>query len=62
MHLQPAYARYGDGPGSLPVSERLAATALTLPMFPGLTPAEQERVAAALRVALAQAQTRPSAG
>jgi dTDP-4-amino-4,6-dideoxygalactose transaminase len=58
VHLQPAYAQFGGGPGSLPVSERLAATALTLPMFPGLTPAEQQQVAAALRAALG-ARTRP---
>jgi dTDP-4-amino-4,6-dideoxygalactose transaminase len=58
VHLQPAYARYGGGPGSLPASEHLAATALTLPFFPGLTQAEQERVATALRAALAEARTR----
>ena len=34
MHLQPAYERFGDGPGSLPVSERLAARVLCLPMHP----------------------------
>lgn len=53
VHLQPAYACYGNGAGSLPVSEHLAATALTLPLFPGLTEAEQEQVATALRAALA---------
>lgn len=49
LHLQPAYAAYGDGAGSLPVSERLAQTALSLPMFVGLTETEQERVSAHLR-------------
>ena len=49
VHLQPAYAAYGRGPGSLPVSERLAATVLSLPLFPGLTAAEQQQVAAALQ-------------
>lgn len=34
MHLQPAYERFGEGPGSLPVSERLAAQVLCLPMHP----------------------------
>jgi dTDP-3-amino-3,4,6-trideoxy-alpha-D-glucose transaminase len=48
VHLQPAYASYGRGPGSLPVSERLAATVLSLPLFPGLTLEEQEHVVAAL--------------
>ncbi len=53
VHLQPAYARFGNGPGSLPASEHLAATALTLPFFPGLTPREQEQVAEALHAVLA---------
>lgn len=48
VHLQPAYAEYGLGPGSLPVSERLAQTILSLPLFPGLTADEQEQVAAAI--------------
>ncbi len=48
VHLQPAYAHFGAGAGSLPVAERLATTVLTLPLFPGLTREEQERVAAAL--------------
>jgi dTDP-4-amino-4,6-dideoxygalactose transaminase len=48
VHLQPAYAGHGRGPGSLPASERLAGAALTLPLFPGLTAAEQERVAMAI--------------
>lgn len=34
MHLQPAYAAYGGGQGSLPVSEKLAARVLSLPMHP----------------------------
>src|SRR5690606_11928303 len=32
MHLQPAYARFGDGPGSLPVSEALCGRVLSLPI------------------------------
>jgi UDP-2-acetamido-2-deoxy-ribo-hexuluronate aminotransferase len=36
MHLQTAYADYGNGPGSLPVSERLSAEVLSLPMHPYL--------------------------
>jgi dTDP-4-amino-4,6-dideoxygalactose transaminase len=45
VHLQPAYAAHGRGPGSLPISEKLAQTVLSLPLFPGLTPEEQELVA-----------------
>jgi len=53
VHLQPGYAAFGRGPGSLPVSERLARTVLSLPVFPGLTKHEQQRVTQALTVALA---------
>lgn len=48
VHLQPAYATYGHGLGSMPVSECLARTAVSLPLFPGLTAEEQERVVQAI--------------
>lgn len=48
-HLQPAFADLGFGPGALPVTEELAGRILSLPMFPELTRAEVERVAAAIR-------------
>lgn len=44
LHRQPAYARLNMGPGSLPVAEATCASCLSLPMFPGLTPAEVDRV------------------
>ncbi len=44
IHLQPAFAHLGFGQGSFPVSERLAATSVSLPMFPDMTPAELDRV------------------
>ncbi len=44
LHRQPAYARLNLGPGSLPVAEEVCATCLSLPMFPGLTQAEVDRV------------------
>jgi UDP-2-acetamido-2-deoxy-ribo-hexuluronate aminotransferase len=34
MHLQTAYAEYGNGSGSLPVSEALSETVISLPMNP----------------------------
>lgn len=53
MHRQPAYAAPGDGPGSLPASEALAVRVLTLPMHPYLDEATIERIAAAVRAAIA---------
>ena len=34
LHLQPAFERFGDGMGSLPVSEGLSARILSLPIHP----------------------------
>ncbi len=36
IHLQPAYAQLGLGPGSLPVAERLARESCSLPIFPAI--------------------------
>jgi dTDP-3-amino-3,4,6-trideoxy-alpha-D-glucose transaminase len=36
IHLQPAYAELGLGPGSLPVAERLASENCSLPLFPAI--------------------------
>ena len=48
IHLTEAYAHLGLGPGSLPVSERLARQICSLPLFPGMTDAESEHVSAAV--------------
>jgi dTDP-4-amino-4,6-dideoxygalactose transaminase len=45
LHLQPPYRRLGYEGGEFPVTERVAAEILSLPMFPGLGPAQQSRVA-----------------
>ncbi|CAG1066050.1 UDP-2-acetamido-2-deoxy-ribo-hexuluronate aminotransferase [uncultured bacterium] len=45
LHLQKACERYGYRRGELPVTERLSEEILSLPMFPGLTCGQQERVA-----------------
>ena len=37
IHLQEPFAHWGDGPGSLPQTERAAREVLSLPMYPGLT-------------------------
>jgi dTDP-4-amino-4,6-dideoxygalactose transaminase len=52
VHLLPAFRSLQVEPGSLPVSERLAGEILSLPMFPGITAVQQERVARSLRRAL----------
>jgi dTDP-4-amino-4,6-dideoxygalactose transaminase len=49
IHLQPAYAHLGYGPGSLPVTERLCAEVLSLPIFPELSEAQQQRVVEVLK-------------
>jgi dTDP-3-amino-3,4,6-trideoxy-alpha-D-glucose transaminase len=51
-HLQPVYQGLAE-PGSLPVTEKLAGTVLSLPIYPELTDAEVDAVAAAVREALA---------
>ncbi len=48
-HLSAAYGDLGGREGSFPVAERLAAAALSLPLYPQLTPQTCERVAAAVR-------------
>jgi dTDP-3-amino-3,4,6-trideoxy-alpha-D-glucose transaminase len=49
LHLQPAYAHLGQGPGRCPVAERVADTCLSLPVFEGMTAAQQEAVIEAVR-------------
>jgi len=55
LHLQKAYQGLGYATGDFPVAEQVAAETLSLPMFPGLLPAQQRMVAEAL---LACAKTR----
>ncbi len=52
VHLTRAFAGLGDGVGSFPVAERAATEILSLPMFPHLTSAMQERVATEVATAL----------
>src|SRR5262249_6445903 len=44
IHMQDAYADLAKGPGSYPVSERLADSVLSLPLFPELTDEEAVQV------------------
>ena len=48
LHLQPALAALGHRPGEFPVAEHAANAALALPIFPGLTDSQMERVGIAL--------------
>jgi len=44
LHLQPAAADLGYRAGSFPVTERLSGSILSLPLFPGMTAEQQDRV------------------
>lgn len=52
LHLEGAFRDLGHRPGDFPVAERLAGEILSLPLYPEITPAQQERVVDALRKAL----------
>lgn len=52
IHLMRGYSRLGYPEGSLPVTERAAREILSLPMYPTLTTAEQDRVCDVLRQVL----------
>jgi dTDP-4-amino-4,6-dideoxygalactose transaminase len=49
LHLQPVFSHLGYSPGSLPVAEEHASTALALPMHPNLTQDEVAQVVASVR-------------
>jgi len=52
VHLQPAYASFGLGPGSFPAAEAGAREVLSLPLYPEMTEEQVARVAdATLRAA-----------
>lgn len=53
VHLTGAYEHLGLGRGSFPVAEAAADRILSLPMFPHLSPDQQEHVAASLADAVA---------
>ena len=54
VHLHGAYAHLGYGIGDFPVAEAAASRILSLPLFPGITAAQQEQVAEALAGAAAK--------
>ena len=52
LHLQPAYAYLGYAEGALPVSEEVARTCLSLPMYPELDDEQIDAVVTAVRAAI----------
>jgi dTDP-4-amino-4,6-dideoxygalactose transaminase len=52
LHLQPAFERFGDGLGSLPVAEGLSAKILSLPIHPYMDRDVAERIIDAVARAL----------
>jgi UDP-4-amino-4,6-dideoxy-N-acetyl-beta-L-altrosamine transaminase len=52
VHLQPHYRKHGFKPGDFPEAERHYAAAITLPLFPSLSEADQDLVVAVLRQTL----------
>ena len=61
VHLQPYYRTLGFTTGMFPEAERYEDEAITLPLFPRLTEAEQDTVVAALRAVLGEDRGHPGA-
>ncbi len=57
-HLQGTYASLGHSPGSFPVAEKAAGEILSLPIFPGITEEQQQRVAEVLLRAIGNGTSR----
>ena len=52
LHLQPVYESLGYRPGSLPQTERAGRETIALPLWAGISPAQQEEVVATIRAAV----------
>jgi len=52
IHLQGAFAGLGHGKGDFPIAEQAAAEMISLPLYPGISEAQQGEVVAALAAAL----------
>ena len=52
VHLQPYYAQFGFSPGDFPNSEAYYRSAISIPLFPTLAEADQDRVVTTLTEAL----------
>ncbi|MBU0593627.1 MAG: UDP-4-amino-4,6-dideoxy-N-acetyl-beta-L-altrosamine transaminase [Gammaproteobacteria bacterium] len=49
VHLQPYYRQFGFQAGDFPEAEKYYGEAITLPLYPGLSESDQDRVVAALK-------------
>jgi len=49
VHLLPAFEHLGYQPGAFPVAERMSDEILSLPIYPGVTVHQQQRVVNVLR-------------
>jgi dTDP-4-amino-4,6-dideoxygalactose transaminase len=49
IHLQPVFRRLGFKEGDLPVTEEIARTCVSLPLYPEMPPDTPQRVAEAIR-------------
>lgn len=52
VHTQPYYQKLGFMPGMFPTSEAYYARAITLPLYPGLTNEQQDKVVSTLKQAI----------
>jgi dTDP-4-amino-4,6-dideoxygalactose transaminase len=52
LHLQPAFGSLGYGEGSLPETERAGREVLALPIWPSITPEQQQEVVETIRAAV----------
>lgn len=51
-HLQPAYAELGYGQGDFPIAEAIHARVLSLPLWPGMSEAQVERLIQVVRASV----------
>jgi len=58
-HLQPAFQSLGHRPGDFPQSEALSQEILSLPMYPGLTTDQIDRVVDVIKAVVGGRQTKP---
>ena len=62
LHLQKAYRNLGYKQGDFPVTEKIASEILSLPMYPQLTNAQQEKVVQTVKECLMAVSSMSSAG